>query len=37
MTPFRRLDLFCRVVDNYGDIGIAGAWLNSWCASMGWR
>ena len=22
MTPFRRLDLFCRVVDNYGDIGI---------------
>jgi len=22
MTPFLRLDLFCRVVDNYGDIGI---------------
>jgi uncharacterized repeat protein (TIGR03837 family) len=22
MTKFRRLDLFCRVVDNYGDIGI---------------
>jgi uncharacterized repeat protein (TIGR03837 family) len=22
MPPFRRLDLFCRVVDNYGDIGI---------------
>jgi len=22
MTTFRRLDLFCRVVDNYGDIGI---------------
>jgi len=22
MTNFRRLDLFCRVVDNYGDIGI---------------
>ena len=21
-----RIDLFCRVIDNYGDIGVAGGW-----------
>jgi uncharacterized repeat protein (TIGR03837 family) len=33
----RSLDLFCRVIDNYGDIGVCWRLARQLCAEYGWR